>query len=116
MASTSKVNVMEFLNTQPLKYIPFENLLPGRYAIKEFFHREFKKGEQLCINFEDTYYVILPKRFSSKDYPLEILNKTPKDFIFKGKKSTYVVDFSFESADPSKSVKVKVIGDNDDDE
>lgn len=100
-----------------LQYIPFEKLIPGRYSVKEFFIKDdctFNKGECICINFNDEYYIMLPKRFTTRKYPMEKMNSKPIDFIFRGKQSKYVVDFTFAPADLEKCDQIRIKHENKD--
>lgn len=94
-----------------LQYIPFDKLVPGRYNVKEFFAKEdftYNTGERICINFNDEYYVMLPKRFTTRKYPIEKMNSNPTDFIFRGKQSQFIVDFTFAPADLEKCNQIQL--------
>lgn len=87
------------------EYVSFERLHRGRYHIKEFFMKEdntYGPGQRLCLNFDNRYYVILPKRFTATTTSVNKLNSTPTDFIFGGKQSKYVINLSFAPADSTK--------------
>lgn len=99
-----------------LQYIPFDKLTPGRYNVKEFFIKEdctFNTGERICINFNDEFYVMLPKRFTTRKYPMAKMNSKPTDFIFRGKQSKFVVDFNFAPADLTKCSEIHINGPNE---
>lgn len=86
------------------RYLPFNELEPGRYRIDEFFikvDQKFNTVRRLCIKIANkSRYLILPKRFMDNDGEepkLENLNKEAHDFIFVGKFGDYVLDFKFEA-------------------
>lgn len=94
-----------------LQYIPFEKFVPGRYNVQEFFNTH-NSGERISINFNDEYYIMLPKRFTTRKYSMEKMNNNPTDFIFRGKQSQFVVDFTFAPADLEKCEQIQLIGDD----
>lgn len=107
---------MKLAPAECLQYIPFNKLTPGRYNVKEFFAKEdttFNTSERICINFNDVYYVMLPKRFTIQKYPMEKMNNQPTDFIFRGKQSKFVIDFTFAPADLAKCDQIRINGDED---
>lgn len=101
------MSLLKFLNetaAYKCRYLPFDDLAPGRYRIDEFFLKndtKFSSGKRLCIKIGNgEYYLILPKRFTDNPEKMNLqeLNKDPTDFIFNGKFGDYNIDFKFEAA------------------
>lgn len=93
-------------------YIPFSKLAPGRYQIKAFFLKpdtKFKTGARMCVNFNDRYWVMLPKRYVGTPKSIKKLNENPSDLLFEGKESKFVLNLSFATSDPEKCDEIHFI-------
>lgn len=106
MAASSALNFLNKKAVDKCSYLSFAKLMPGRYAVSEFFikiDKKFDKGQKrLCLKIDDgKHYLMLPKRYMDQDGEspsLENLNSEPCVFVFEGKKGEYDLNFSFEAA------------------
>lgn len=96
---------ISFLNAKAqdkCKYQRFDELAPGKYLVQEFYIKEEKYGNRLCMKIDGGQrYLILPKRFtdqSSGAVNVENLNLEPVYFVFEGKQGDFELNFHFQPA------------------